>query len=439
MTPPPIPPAIEPSAPDGPLGLAPRTLAPGGSLVPRLLRYITREDRRLYVLYALLLLAFAANEALAAAGLLPPVSFEPIRLRGAGALFILTALLGSFLLQLGLFPSRREVIATLLLGAAMAALWASQGWLPEGGPEALGVPLGGAALLVAAGSVAVSRGAERERSRQRFMAIALPPSFVIASTLGIYATVPLHPKVFDGFIRAFDVSLGVEPGLALARLVAAAPPLGFVAGRIYFAAPLAFAGLYLLQRRARTPPPIDVLWAFALASVAGFALYHVLPVVGPVVAMGRDPLSAPLPLAPADAPPEPRNCMPSLHTAWALLVLWNSRERGPAVRVAAALFAGFTLLATLAFGLHYLVDLVVAVPFALAVQAAVAPRSAARRIGLLAGSGATLLWLAALRTGVLVARPSVAVSWALVLLTVGAGLLLERRIWSESLPRQAAV
>jgi hypothetical protein len=244
-------------------------------------------------------------------------------------------------------------------------------------------------------------------------------------------------------VFAFDRTLGVQPGLALGRLVQAVPLLGVVAGLVYTATPFGFAALYALERRARVQSPLRLMSAFAVVCAAGFALYHALPVVGPCFAFGgwvpQIQVAPRLPLDLVAAPSDvPRNCMPSLHTAWALLLFWHSRGQPRPVRVAAALFAGFTLLATLAFGLHYLIDLVVAVPFTLAAQGAVAPRSPERRLALVAGVGATLSWIVALRTGVLLCHPSGALSWTLVLLTVGAGLHLERRLWRASSTSQSS-
>jgi hypothetical protein len=291
--------------------------------------------------------------------------------------------------------------------------------------------------LAAAAALLRSRRPERERAWQTLLLCALPPAFVLALNPMVLLTIALHPRVYDGFIRAFDVTLGIEPGLALARLVETVPPLGTVAGLVYAATPLGFAALYALERRSRSRAPIDVLAAFAVVSVAGFMLYHALPVVGPRYVFdhwGPELSALPeLPLAPRLGPNVARNCMPSLHTAWALMIFWHTRGQARLVRAAAALFAGFTLLATLAFGLHYLIDLVVAVPFTLAAQGSVAPQSAARRVALIAGTAATALWLVALRTGILLRRPSAALSWTLVLLTVGIGLSLERRLWRASL------
>ena len=81
-----------------------------------------------------------------------------------------------------------------------------------------------------------------------------------------------------------------------------------------------------------------------LAAVAGFFLYMAFPAVGP----GQ-----------VGHPKEPRNCMPSLHLAWALMLVYFSDR----FRVWFVVFAALMAVATLTTGQHYLVDLIAAVPF----------------------------------------------------------------------------
>src|SRR6185437_7874394 len=106
---------------------------------------------------------------------------------------------------------------------------------------------------------------------------------------------------------------------------------------------------------------------------------------------------------PPVAPDISRNCMPSLHTAWALALWWQARALGRRARIVTGFFLVFTLLATLGFGLHYAFDLVVAVPFTLTVRTACLPAPAGepwrRRRVVLSGAALTLGWLILLRIG----------------------------------------
>ncbi len=382
------------------------------------------------MLLAAIVASIAVGQVFALAGKIE----NPLLVHGGPgyAIFLLGGLFGSFVLSLGLAPSPAERRALLLLGLVLAVGFFAADLVPRDAPEVLGAPLGALGLLAAALAVVRAPAEEREPALRRLMASALPPAFVISTAPALLLTMTWHPLAYDGLIRAFDVTLGVEPAMHLAPLVDFAL-LANVAIRVYLATPVGFAVLYVAQERAPRRPPIDVLGAFALASFAGFALYNVLPVVGPryVLDVAR-PAAASLPLGPMVVPNVPRNCMPSLHTAWALLLFWHCRGKPLLVQIGVALFATITIFSTLAFGLHYLVDLVVAVPFALAAQAAAAPRSALRLPAITAGVMATIFWLFALRTGLLVRHPSALLSWLLVLMTAAGGLVLEALLWRAS-------
>ena len=76
-----------------------------------------------------------------------------------------------------------------------------------------------------------------------------------------------------------------------------------------------------------------------------------------------------VPLEPTVLPAAYRNAMPSLHMAWALVLWFNTRSLPLSVRTSFALIILATMLAALGRGEHYLIDLVVAFPLALAAQA----------------------------------------------------------------------
>jgi membrane-associated phospholipid phosphatase len=66
----------------------------------------------------------------------------------------------------------------------------------------------------------------------------------------------------------------------------------------------------------------------------------------------------------------PRNCMPSLHTAWATAIFIHSRKAPRILRFAGTFWLLATLGATLGFGYHYGVDLIAGVVFTLTIEAA---------------------------------------------------------------------
>jgi hypothetical protein len=148
-----------------------------------------------------------------------------------------------------------------------------------------------------------------------------------------------------------------------------------------------------------------------VAGLFGCALYFVMPGIGPQIAFDLvypgglpDPTAVPLALYPTSAV-APRNAMPSLHTTWALLIAIGAWRLGPVPRSVAVVNLIGTVVATLGLREHYVVDLVVAIPFTLGVHGFVSlyddaaggrDRAAAAAIG---GTLLTAAWLLTIRYG----------------------------------------
>jgi len=127
---------------------------------------------------------------------------------------------------------------------------------------------------------------------------------------------------------------------------------------------------------------------FLVLGLLGPIVYLLFPVVGPMFAFGADGHGLqlgnywPNVVPPIDRNPSalpfdtvtPRNCMPSMHTAWALSVYLHTRRdidggRAPAwLRWGGAFWLIATLTATLGFGYHYGVDLVAGAILCLTVE-----------------------------------------------------------------------
>jgi hypothetical protein len=124
--------------------------------------------------------------------------------------------------------------------------------------------------------------------------------------------------------------------------------------------------------------------------------------------------------------------MPSLHLAGALVIWWNSRLWPRWGRLLAGFFLWATIFSTLALGEHYLVDLVVALPFTLIFQAAwtvsVPLQQSVRRTPLVVGTMLTLAWYVLLRYGLRLFLISPVITWSLILLTVCWCLVLEKKL-----------
>jgi hypothetical protein len=114
--------------------------------------------------------------------------------------------------------------------------------------------------------------------------------------------------------------------------------------------------------------------------------------------------------------------MPSLHMGWTLLVWWYSRGLSRAERLIAFAFLALTAFATLGTGEHWFVDLVVAFPFALFIDALcayhVSWKDSRRLLTMLAGLGITLAWFASLRYGAKIFWISPVIPWTLSAATI---------------------
>ncbi len=270
-----------------------------------------------------------------------------------------------------------------------------------------GHPFGNGALWVTLGVavVAVTRRTGPERTlllKGVGLALLLMAGRKTGDTW-LLITSKTRPMVLDQYLAAADHALG-NPSWLVGRVVEATGAVGFnfldfVYGNLAVAAVV--AALYQLRHVAaeRRFPRHHLVRTFLVIGLVGPAFYMIFPVVGPLFAYGTGtehwsaislwapdmPATAPWSvgdlwpgtLPPADDPRSmpfdgitPRNCMPSLHTAWAVAIFIHTR-RGPGLlRHAGTFWLVATLCATLGFGYHYGVDLLAGVVFTLTIEAA---------------------------------------------------------------------
>ncbi|WP_432173574.1 phosphatase PAP2 family protein [Streptomyces sp. Tue6028] len=200
-----------------------------------------------------------------------------------------------------------------------------------------------------------------------------------------------RPAVLDPYVATADHALG-NPSWVVGRMVEATGPVGaHTLHLVYGQLPLAAAifGLYQLRNVAieRRFPSHHLVRTFLVIGLLGPAIYMLFPVVGPVFAYGTGAFGtggqqwAIADLWPHTPPPiglhsiafdeiTPRNCMPSLHTAWATSLFIHSRKGPRVLRYAGTFWLVATLTATLGFGYHYGADLIAGVVFALTIETA---------------------------------------------------------------------
>jgi hypothetical protein len=249
--------------------------------------------------------------------------------------------------------------------------------------------------------------------RRKLLLFAFVPSLLFVTSEWFASnmldlTEKLHPKTLDLYLYFFDGSLRVQLPFLMGQAFAMWPYFKIAGELFYLGLPIPIALVYsgqLLRVRQRALPAMA---AFLLTGPVGILFYNIFPAMGPIhLLQGGFPWH-PLDLellrrVVLEAVPlrGPRNAIPSLHMGWVLLCWWYSRGLSWWERGITILFVLFTFCATMGTGEHYFIDLVVAYPFALLMQALCAwpPawKSRAQLSALLFGLLVVLAWLAALR------------------------------------------
>ncbi len=269
-----------------------------------------------------------------------------------------------------------------------------------------GHPFGNGALWVILGCavIAVTRRSGGERVLM-LKGVGLALLLVAGRKTGdawLLITSKTRPAVLDQYVATADHALG-DPSWLVGRILTATGPIGAHALN-YVYAQLAVAAvvvaLYQLRNVAveRRFPGHHLVRTFLVIGLLGPVIYMIFPVVGPIYAYGAGTehwASAHLwpetrsteqwavaNLWPDTASPikiphqmpfdeiTPRNCMPSLHTAWATAIFMHSRKGPRILQFAGTFWLIATLVATLGFGYHYGADLVAGVVFAVTIEAA---------------------------------------------------------------------
>jgi len=226
-------------------------------------------------------------------------------------------------------PSTEEIICISLILFFSALLILHPGTLPF----AFGVGVG--CIFLALGAFL------KPADRRELIAIGLlfPPALV-----GIRLGNNLVVRMTSGTID--DTLLRLEHGVSVTMYhwVLAHHFCCLFLAAVYCALPVAEALVLIVSARR-----LACLASIVLAGLFAPIFYMIFPAVGPAW------------VGVADAP---RNCVPSLHLTWALLLILYIPGR---LRLLAIIFAVLTACATLGLGQHYIIDLIAAVPYTWAV------------------------------------------------------------------------
>lgn len=254
-------------------------------------------------------------------------------------------------------------------------------------------------------------------------AVPAPESYIFLYAVGLYYFehhIPFQVRALDDRLLSFDYSFGYFE-LVVGRLFRGWQVFGAVLGFTYNTLMLAVVLLYLALPAVATRRKFVV--AVVLAAIIILPLYALCPGAGPKYLLGdrlpgwfpdlsqpRDAIVVPA----MNATPNGMNAIPSGHFAWALLIFWFARKYcSGAVPFAAGIFMVLTCLATLGTGEHYVIDLILAVPFAAGIWSLVQRHWRLAAMAL----GEVLIWLLSLREGWVLAMPPL-LAWILTALTV---------------------
>lgn len=279
---------------------------------------------------------------------------------------------------------------------------------------------------------------------QTQIALAFIPALLFvgsdwSSTLLLRWTERAHPNVLDLYLLSFDSSLRVQFEFLAGQAYSMFPWFKAAGMAVYIGLPLVIALVYAGQLLRDRQQALSAMLAFLITGPVGVIFYNLYPAVGPGHLFGRrfpwNPLSLeevtrlalqPIPM------PGLRNCMPSLHMAWVLLAWWYSKGLSLWERSIAMFFVVFTVFATMGTGEHYIIDLVVAFPFAVFLRGLCALRlpwnNRHRILAIAYGLVLTLLWIAALRFDVKIFWTSPVFPWLCCVLTVASAIFVQRRL-----------
>lgn len=394
------------------------------------------ERTMLYAMPLLLVIAevvaLATDRSVAPHHALNPLNYQPVFVATAFVVVLMTT-------------RRAEVKPVLIVGLLFEALrLAFLGRHGIGLADTIwssGLGFWYAALAVGGLQVIRSRGAARWQALDDVaIKFALPISIPMMG-FALWMTTVSLTEVYDAYYYAFDGLLPVPMARILAEVFAGTPWLSSTMLVAYHGL-IAVMGLYIvLQRTPDGRLSGYLLSRWLIAASLGYAFYYLMPGIGPRAALAfmwptrmPDPNTIPLAVI-TNFSDAPRNLMPSLHMTWALLIAMAAARIGLAARIGAWVFLAATVASTLGLGEHYLIDLIVAVPFTVAVHGLASFTGAgekwrARALAAAGGLAMTAGWLLAIRYGTDFLRGMPWLAPAMVIATVAAsvGLLFLPRL-----------
>ena len=217
-----------------------------------------------------------------------------------------------------------------------------------------------------------------------------------------------RPIIYDPVIYHIEALSGISPASLVRALSILAQNTSWVCLLIYNNLPIIViiaASSQFVYSRWHFRDNLFV--QFVVGAFLGYLLYYILPAVSPGIYFpGKFPFHLPgpaqvsvVPVVFNDGGINPRNAMPSMHAAWAILCFLSQRNSPFWHRALGIFYIAITFITTIGFGFHYVLDWVVALPLVLlirgltAAQPLVGPRGGA----IIAGSLLLVTWCVIIR------------------------------------------
>lgn len=186
---------------------------------------------------------------------------------------------------------------------------------------------------------------DRAKRRQDFLtAVGLTVLMGVGASLNLWVSRHV-PYTIDARLWHWDEALRIDH-FALVYFMQAHATLWDVMQLVYVSLPIVMAIAWIVEQN------FILRRAVAMVGVLGWVFAAIFPAVGPHWYLDGYTVTA-------------RHCIPALEWTWALLLALNARSR---LRIPLWVYSILLAVASILLGEHYVADLILALPYALAMQ-----------------------------------------------------------------------
>jgi hypothetical protein len=253
------------------------------------------------------------------------------------------------------------------------------------------------------------------------------PLLIFISQLFIFLSAKLYPFTNDYLLYAIDHTFGLNISFLIGQLFTQLPnAVQLLCIIIYTSLPIVWACTYIKCHYINRHLAIQFVIEFLTIGTLGTLLYTLIPACGTFCAFGDAWPWHPLPtttLLPSliSLPIDnfPRNCLPSLHTAWILCLYRYCQPSRAITKFFIGLWMLLGFIAVVSIGHHYFIDMVMGVIFAGFVQALCANFlpffDKQRYAALLVSLSLYVMWMVLIKLGLGFLQTSFFIPWFLAI------------------------